>query len=228
MWHTRIWPWFRQWQIFFFIWLWKVKHRWFMWSQYTAESCWSGSGVRRQKIRSRKVCVEVEGVLGQGTHLSSLFAWPIPSGRQQRVTDILVSLWTVLGIQQIFKPHTLWGISVICVTWVKTIVLLSFTVVPTGKGDWKKLCVAWNQNVLYVSSCRWLLVVPWYVNVRQGLHPVLQGSAQFQMPVAAARCVLLSSTRIVMKGDPVTTIKAWSATMAMMWDVPMASAGVCT
>lgn len=35
------------------------------------------------------------------------FAWRMPSGRRQRVTDIPVGPGTVLGIQLMFKPHTL-------------------------------------------------------------------------------------------------------------------------
>lgn len=66
------------------------------------------------------------------------------------------------------------------------------------------------------------------MSVRQGLRPAPRGSAQSQMAAAAARCVPLSSTRIATKDGPATTIKAWSATMAMMWAVPMASAGVRT
>lgn len=56
------------------------------------------------------------GGFGQGRYLSSWLAWRMPSGRRQRATDIPAGLGTVLGIQQVFKPHTPPGIPVICVT----------------------------------------------------------------------------------------------------------------
>ena len=55
------------------------------------------------------------------TPLSSRQVQPMPSGRRERVIDIPVGFGTVQCIQGVFKPHTLWGISVICETWVKVL-----------------------------------------------------------------------------------------------------------
>lgn len=101
------------------IWLWTV--RWAALCDLSA--CWELLAwlwcVGNKRCRSRKVSGRwvVVGGLGQRAYLSSPLAWRMPSGRRQRVTDIPVGPGTVLGIQLMFKPHTLWGISVICVTW---------------------------------------------------------------------------------------------------------------